>query len=176
MANTDAGEADGNPAASKGFLKGILGNKKLLIISIIVAILLLVGIVAGLYFVVLGGGQEKSGHADSASGAANANAPLAVYLDLPDFLVNIQGVDGSPAYLKLSISLELSSEEEKTGFAAVQPRVVDQLQGYLRELRTDDLKGSAGIMRLKEEMLRRITVAAAPYHVRDVLLKEMVVQ
>jgi flagellar FliL protein len=40
----------------------------------------------------------------------------------------------------------------------------------------DDLKGSAGVLRLKEELLRRINVAAAPYKVRDVLLKEMIVQ
>jgi hypothetical protein len=29
---------------------------------------------------------------------------------------------------------------------------------------------------LKEELLRRINVAAAPFSVRDVLLKEMIVQ
>ena len=56
------------------------------------------------------------------------------------------------------------------------PRVVDQFQGYLRELRIDDLHGSAGVVRLKEELLRRITVAAAPFPVRDVLLKEMIIQ
>ena len=62
------------------------------------------------------------------------------------------------------------------GLQVLMPRIVDQFQGYLRELRVDDIKGSAGIMRLKEEMLRRINVAAAPYRVRDVLLKEMIVQ
>jgi flagellar protein FliL len=56
------------------------------------------------------------------------------------------------------------------------PRVVDQFQSYLRELRVDDLHGSAGVLRLKEELLRRINVAAAPYPVKDVLLKEMIVQ
>ena len=35
---------------------------------------------------------------------------------------------------------------------------------------------SAGVLRLKEELLRRVNVAAAPYKVRDVLLKEMIVQ
>lgn len=172
MANTDAGEEGGAPAASGGFLKRILGNKKLLLITIIVVLLLLGGVAAGVYFFVLGDSSAKPDHTEGETAAA----PQAVYLDLPDFLVNIQGTDGTTAYLKLSVSLELTSEEEKNGFATVQPRVVDQMQGYLRELRTDDLKGSAGVMRLKEEMLRRITVAAAPYHVRDVLLKEMVVQ
>lgn len=56
------------------------------------------------------------------------------------------------------------------------PRIVDQFQSYLRELRVDDLHGSAGVMRVKEELLRRINIAASPYPVRDVLLKEMIVQ
>jgi len=90
--------------------------------------------------------------------------------------VNIQTADGTPAYLKLSVSLELNTPEEKAGLQVLMPRVVDQFQGYLRELRVDDLRGSAGVMRLKEELLRRINVAAAPYRVRDVLLKEMIVQ
>jgi flagellar FliL protein len=95
---------------------------------------------------------------------------------VPDIIVNIQSADGSPAYLKLSSSLELETADEKAGMTALMPRIVDQFQGYLRELRIDDLKGSAGVLRLKEELLRRINVAAAPYHVRDVLLKEMIVQ
>jgi flagellar FliL protein len=87
-----------------------------------------------------------------------------------------QSADGSPAYLKLSTSLELETADEKAGVTALMPRIVDQFQGYLRELRIDDLKGSAGVLRLKEELLRRINAAAAPYRVRDVLLKEMIVQ
>ena len=35
---------------------------------------------------------------------------------------------------------------------------------------------TAGVLRLKEELLRRVNVAAAPYKVRDVLLKEMIIQ
>jgi len=79
-------------------------------------------------------------------------------------------------YLKLSLSLELYTNDENAGIQALMPRIVDQFQGYLRELRSDDLKGSAGIMRVKEELLRRTNVAAAPYRVRDVLLKEMIIQ
>ena len=56
------------------------------------------------------------------------------------------------------------------------PRIKDQFQAYLRELRVDDLKGSGGVLRMKEELLRRVNVAAAPYKVRDVLLKQMIVQ
>ena len=67
-------------------------------------------------------------------------------------------------------------EHADLGFAAGHQRdpAGDRLSE--RELRLDDLKGSAGVLRLKEELLRRVNVAAAPYKVRDVLLKEMIVQ
>ncbi len=103
-------------------------------------------------------------------------APQVVYYDMPDIVVDVQSADGTPAYLKLSVALELDSTDEKPGIRALMPRIVDQFQGYLRELRVDDLHGSAGVVRLKEELLRRINVAAAPFSVRDVLLKEMIVQ
>jgi flagellar FliL protein len=46
----------------------------------------------------------------------------------------------------------------------------------LRELRVEDIRGSAGVMRLKEELLRRVNLAVAPTPVHDVLLKEMIIQ
>ena len=56
------------------------------------------------------------------------------------------------------------------------PRVIDNFQTYLRELRLDDLKGSAGMYRLREELLVRVNAAAAPAKIKDVLFKEMLVQ
>ncbi|HTT97705.1 MAG TPA: flagellar basal body-associated FliL family protein [Rhizomicrobium sp.] len=159
----------------QGFVKKLLGNKKLLIIAAAGLLLVLGGGGAGLYFFVFA--------APKADATKEANAepvpvtpPQVAFYDVPDIIVNIQSADGSPAYLKLATSLELNNADEKAGMTALMPRIVDQFQGYLRELRIDDLKGSAGVLRLKEELLRRINVAAAPYHVRDVLLKEMIVQ
>ena len=171
-AATPEGEIPAEP--KKGFVKKLLGNRKLLIIVAAGLVLVLGGGGAGLYFFVLAGSDETQ--------VAENETPLpptppdVVYYDVPDIIVNIQSGDGNPAYLKLSTSLELDNPEEKAGVTALMPRIVDQFQGYLRELRIDDLKGSAGVLRLKEELLRRINAAAAPYRVRDVLLKEMIVQ
>jgi len=178
MANTDTqddseakdGEANA-AAAKKGFVKNLLGNKKMLIIVAAALLLLVGGGGAALYFLVLAKPDEAAKAAD-----APIVPPQVVYFEIPDLIVNIQSADGNPVYLKLSLSLELSTPEEKAGIQVLMPRIVDQFQGYLRELRPDDLKGSAGIMRVKEELLRRTNVAAAPYHVRDVLLKEMIIQ
>jgi len=180
MANTDtqddSDDQDGQAAAAtvkKGFVKNLLGNKKMLIIVAAALLLILGGGGAALYFLVLAKPAEP---AKTAASDIPATPPQVTYFEIPDLIVNIQSADGNPVYLKLSLSLELSTPEEKAGIQVLMPRIVDQFQGYLRELRPDDLKGSAGIMRVKEELLRRTNVAAAPYHVRDVLLKEMIIQ
>ena len=56
------------------------------------------------------------------------------------------------------------------------PRVEDAFQVFVRELRASDLEGSAGVYRLREELLRRVNVALHPVRVDAVLFKEIVVQ
>ena len=166
-------QGEGEAATKKG-LKRFL-TKKILIIAAPILLLLLGGGGAGLYFFVL-----KPHNADKEQLAKAEAPPLTppevAFTDVPDILVNIQSSDGTPAYLKLSLSLELDNDLEKTGMTALMPRLVDQFQSYLRELRVDDLKGSEGVLRLKEELQRRVNAAAAPYKVRDVLLKQMIIQ
>ena len=159
----------------QSFVKKILGNRKLLIIAGGGALVLLLVLAGGTYFLFFRGSDAKQMQM-AAGEPLPVTPPNITFYDVPDIIVNIQSADATPAYLKLSVSLELDSPEEKAGMVALQPRIVDQFQGYLRELRLDDLKGSAGVVRLKEELLRRINVAAAPYRVRDVLLKQMIVQ
>jgi flagellar protein FliL len=172
-----AAEGEAQQAAPKkglGKIFGLLKNKKVLLIGAPVLLLLLGGGGGAAYFFLL------KPHGDAAKTAKAEEAPLTpplvAFTDMQDILVNIQSNDGTPAYLKLAVSLELDDDKAKAAFAPLMPRVTDQFQAYLRELRVDDLKGSAGVLRLKEELLRRVNVAAAPYHVRDVLLKEMIVQ
>ena len=169
-------EAVGDAAPKKGFGKilGLLKSKKMLMFGVPALVVLLGGGGAGAYFFMAGShGEEAAGeHVEEVP----LTPPKVAFSDMQDILVNIQSSDGTPAYLKLGVSLELDDEEQKTALEPLMPRITDQFQAYLRELLLDDLKGSAGVLRLKEELLRRVNVAAAPYKVRDVLLKEMIVQ
>jgi len=56
------------------------------------------------------------------------------------------------------------------------PRVIDNLQIYMRELRLDDINGSAGVYRLKQELLSRVNRAVQPIEVRDILFSEFVIE
>ena len=175
--NPDAPEGEGGEAPKQGFVKKLLGNKKMLIIVGAATLLVLGGGGAGAYFFLFSGSDAKAVKmADGKPVPPPIVAPQVAFYEMPDMVVNIQSADGNPAYLKLAVALELTGPDEKAGIQPLMPRVVDQFQGYLRELRVDDLKGSAGVLRLKEELLRRINVATAPFAVKDVLLKEMIVQ
>lgn len=175
----EADDADGENAEAQGEgvaapKKGVARflTKKILIIAAPVLLLLLGGIGGGVYFLLLKPAPGKVAKAETPP----LTPPQVAFSEVPDILVNIQSSDGTPAYLKLSLSLEMDNDVEKAGITALTPRLVDQFQSYLRELRVDDLKGSEGVLRLKEELLRRVNAASAPYHVRDVLLKQMIVQ
>ncbi|QYU67282.1 argininosuccinate synthase [Leptolyngbya sp. 15MV] len=58
----------------------------------------------------------------------------------------------------------------------VMPRLVDLFATYLREVRPEELRGSAGTHRLREELIARASLAAAPARVTDVLFVEILVQ
>jgi flagellar FliL protein len=70
----------------------------------------------------------------------------------------------------------LAKPEDQAIFAAAQPRVIDLFQTYLREMRPEELRGSAGTYRLREELIARANIAVAPARVVDVLFTELLVQ
>ena len=60
--------------------------------------------------------------------------------------------------------------------AASMPRLLDLFQTYLREMRPEELRGSAGTYRLREELIARANIALQPTRVVDVLFTELLVQ
>lgn len=98
------------------------------------------------------------------------------FYDMDDMLVNLNAPGRQPRFLKISISIEMEKESEIGKLENVLPRVRDQFQVYLRELRVEDLQGSAGIYRLREELLARVNKATYPVRVKDILFREMLIQ
>ena len=147
-------------------------SKKLLLI--VLPVVLLLGGAGGAYFMGVFGGKEDPAVAKKK--AEEKARKEVVYYPVPEILVNLSGTGGKTHYLKIKVSLELANKTEIPKVEAVLPRIVDNFQVYLRELRVEDLRGSAGLYRLREELLARVNVAAAPAKVSDVLFKEMLVQ
>lgn len=129
---------------------------------------------------VLGGGGAGALMYMKSKKAAHVEAPAAkpaVFVDMPDVLVNLaNGDDNRPQYLKVKIVLEVPDQSAAQHIQPLMPRVLDTFQTYLRELRASDLDGSVGLLRLREELTRRVNAVLAPGHVDAVLFKEIVIQ
>jgi flagellar protein FliL len=99
-----------------------------------------------------------------------------VYVEAPDLFVNINAGQGKSRFLKLSITLQVTGQSNANNIKANLPRITDSFQVYLRELRAEDLNGSAGMFLLKEELMRQVNIELAPARVQNILFKEMLLQ
>jgi flagellar FliL protein len=160
------------------------GKKKLLFIIIGAVVVLL--IVAGVLLSGVLGGGDKAKHEEAATkeegkgkegkeGQA-AGPAKPVYYELPQFLVNLNSNTGHVSFLKMGVTLELRDAEAVPIMDANKPRVMDTFNTYLRELRPSDIQGSAGIYRLRDELLKRLNGTIEEGLVKDILFSEIIVQ
>jgi len=131
---------------------------------------------AGGLAALLGGGAYFYLGGTPVEEAGQAEVKPVVFVELPDMMVNLTAPSERPKYLKLKIALEVSDEKQAEQVRPLLPRVVDSFQTHLREMRPEDLDGSAGMYRLKEELLRRINQAVFPAKVDAILFKELLLQ
>jgi flagellar protein FliL len=184
--------AEGEGAPKKKKLSG-----KALILFIVLPALLVLGAGGGAAYMLFfknppAAEQADAGHGEKkgAHGEAVAADPVpgpngttimpgeggVVFVTLQEMLVNITGSDDRPAYLKLKLTLEAPDQTAVNALLPQVPRVTDQFNGFLRELRTEDLSGSGGAYRLRLELLRRVNLVIAPQQINSVLIEEMLVQ
>ena len=164
---TEPGTGAGKSGVSR-ILSRVPGKKSLLIIAVLAVVT--GGGVAGARYA----GLLETGETTDA-GSDHPTAPQPVYYELPEFVVNLNTGGRRVSFLKLRASLELESATSVEHVGARLPLIVDHFQIYLRELRPEDLNGSAGTFRLREELLKRVQLTLAPIAVRDVVFGEMLV-
>jgi len=162
----EAGEAQAAEPEARRF-----GGKKI-VLFIVLPIVVIAAAVGAVLF---------SGVADGLLGRgeyAHKEPPPkpAVFFDMPELLVNLNTGGKRVSFLKLSVALELNDPTDIPKIQLLMPRLIDSFQVYLRELRLEDLRGSAGIYRLREDLLARVNEAAQPVKIKDILFKEMLVQ
>lgn len=157
------------------------GKKKLLLLALVPV--LLGGAGAGVYFSgILGGSKPPEDPATQAAAREPAGPP--VFHDLPDVVVNLNAPGRRASFIKVKSKLELVRAEDAAAVNAAMPRLVDLFTTYLREVRPEELRGSAGTQRLREELLARANIAVAqqakagqtPVRISDVLFAEILQQ
>ncbi len=161
-ASSDATE---EPAKNSG--------KRRLILVAIPTVLLLAG--GGLWFSgmlprVLG--KEKP----AATEAQAEKAGTPTYVDVPEMVANLNTGTKKASYVKMTVRIEVSGPSDADKVRIAMPRVQDVIQTYLREMRPDEFRGSAGVYRLREELLVRANAAVSPARISDILFTQMLIQ
>ena len=172
MAKAAAAPAEGEEGAPK---KG--GRKKLILLALPV---LLAGIGAGLWFSgilpkLLGMGHHEEAHAEPAE-PPPPPPPRPVFVQMPDITANLNAGGRRAVYIRLKSQLEVVGDPDAEAVRNSMPRLVDLFTTYLRDMRPEEMRGSAGTQRLREELMARAAVAAHPARVTDVLFQEILVQ
>ena len=182
----DDEDGEGKPAKK--------GGKAKLFIIIGAVLFLVIGGVVTAYFLgfldpLLEMGADEGGEPPAAEAPAenaekaNAEAPAEatapgdiVFYEMPEMVINLNVAGKKSKFLKLQFNIALTTVEDVARIEAKLPHILDNCQSYLRELGAEDLKGSAGMYRLREGVLLRVTASVAPVQVLDVLFKQALVQ
>lgn len=125
------------------------------------------------------GGTYYMGALDTLFGRASSSQAASSgpgFVDVAEVVANLNAGPRRTAFVKLKARLELSSKSDEAAVLALQPRVQDLFQTYLRDMRPDELRGSAGTYRLREELIARANIALAPARVTEILFVELLVQ
>jgi flagellar FliL protein len=162
----DDAPTNSEPQASGG------GKRRLIVIGAPVA---LAGLGSGLWFSGilphLLGIQHKQ---EAAAESATPSQPI--YVDLPEMISNLNSGTPRASYVKLTARLEVRKPEDAERVKAAMPRLQDLFLTYIREMRPQELRGSAATYRLREELIARANLAAAPAKITDVLFTQMLIQ
>jgi flagellar protein FliL len=178
----EEGAEGAKPAAPKS-------KKKLIIIGAAAGVLLLGG--GGGAAMMFSGGSAKAetaaegGHGEAPEAEAEGEAGghgggegegKEAFVDVPPMIVNLRSPDGASRYLKIHFMIVPGAKATTESLKEKLPLILDAYQPFLRELRPEDLAGSAAVFRIKEEMLVRATEVTGAGSVKDILIQDLVQQ
>ncbi|MBC8337292.1 MAG: flagellar basal body-associated FliL family protein [Rhodospirillales bacterium] len=151
-----------------------VSKKKLVLILLLVTLMLVSIILGGLYFVgildPLLGIDKESEKKDAALIKGQH------YFKLEDMTVNLVSGGKKSRFFKVSVTVAVIQEADVSVIEALAPRITDYVTQYLRELKPEEMAGSANFYRMHENVLLRVRAAVAPIVVTDVLITSALVQ
>ena len=186
---SDLDDALGEAELVEGLERKRLSGKKLIVFAGggVGALLLLIIIGSFLF----GGGDDKEEPSEveklaeetavrNKEAEAAANAPpeeLSLhFVDVDEMLFNLNTGGQGESFLRMKVKLEVDRESFVAKVTEQMPRIRDEMNTFMREIRPADLEGGTGLIFVKEELLRRINQSLAPTRVNSILVESFSIQ
>lgn len=163
--NGEGNAPSSQPEQSTGWLNSLKKKSKFLLLGAAVLVIVAAGGVGAVKYL----GQDKEKLSSEGVGADN-------FVEAPPMVVNLRSADGQARYLKLRFMALASNADNADLIRLRMPLMLDAFQPFLRELRPEDLNGSAAVFRVKEEMMRRANAVLGSGIVQDILIQDLVQQ
>ena len=126
-----------------------------------------------------GGGHEPSGSGghESKGGDKGGASPIGAgpTLRLADFVVHLRNPE-SDRYARFSFEIEIASERDKETLTARTAQVRDAFIIFLSDRTVEELRGGAGLDKLKQALFERLLEVAKDCHVRNLYITDFVLQ
>jgi flagellar basal body-associated protein FliL len=155
------------------------GRGKLLPVLLVLNSLLLAAILAVVLLRPAGLAAVKPAPAAAEATAAPASGRVAQgpgpTLRLPDLTVRLRNPEFD-RYARVGVEIELNQEEDRTAIQPYLPMLRDAYLGWFSDRAVEDLQGSDGLARAKEELLRRLEEIVPGRRVRALYITDFVVQ
>lgn len=152
------------------------GKGKVVIAVIAVLVLLIAGLVAVFFYAT---SEPKAQEAQSEQVAASeSNAKylrIGPIFQLDQFIVNLLS-QGGRRYLKVSISLEMTTPNLENELNAKRAPVRDIIIDILTSKSIDDISTTRGKDKLKEEIIQRLNEILVDGKIRNIFLTDMAIQ
>jgi flagellar FliL protein len=101
-------------------------------------------------------------------------------LNMNEMIVNIKGQTLSgrttSRFLKIQVSIVYEKSDEFDKITKRKPFLRDSFQDYLRQIDEKELIGTAGLVKLKSELLKRAQLISDNLPVKEVLISDLVIQ
>ena len=152
------------------------GGGKKLILFVLLGLLAVGAAAAGVIYT----GIVKLGAEPKETGKEQPSAPpepkAQVFYNLPDLTISLRASGKRIPYLNVKLSFGVEKQDDVLALQVLTPRIIDALQTYLRSLDAADLQAPTIPAPLRDEVLRRVQLAAEPIKVREAVFRQVLLQ
>jgi flagellar FliL protein len=116
--------------------------------------------------------HEESGEHGKGHKPSDAPGPM---IKLENFVIQLKTSD-TDRYVRVAFDLEIVNEQEKDAVTARLSQIRDSIIAYFSDRTLDELRGSSGMERTKEQLFKRLDELVGGRRLKAIYLTDFIVQ